>query len=175
MKSRPESLALPGCVRRTLYEESALGHQGPAMQLVYLILFSSIPVFVFVEAGISQEEAVELGTIFTFCSALDTALGEGLPVGKTTEVCGAPGVGKTQLCYLDTALGEGLPVGKTTEVCGAPGVGKTQLCIQLAVDVQIPMCFGGLGGKALYIDTEGSFLVQKAVDLPRQPWTTIGC
>ncbi|XP_055730393.1 DNA repair protein RAD51 homolog 3-like isoform X2 [Salvelinus fontinalis] len=30
----------------------------------------------------------ELGTVFTFCSALDTALGGGLPVGKTTEVCG---------------------------------------------------------------------------------------
>ena len=27
------------------------------------------------------------------------------------------------------------------------------------------MCFGGLGDKALYIDTEGSFLVQRAVDL----------
>uniref|UniRef100_A0A4W5P0X4 DNA repair protein RAD51 homolog 3 n=1 Tax=Hucho hucho TaxID=62062 RepID=A0A4W5P0X4_9TELE len=81
------------------------------------------------------ETEQELGTIFTFCSALDTALGGGLPVGKTTEDC------------------------------EAPGVGKTQLCIQLAVDVQIPMCFGGLGGKALYIDTEGSFLVQRAVDL----------
>ncbi|XP_064837912.1 DNA repair protein RAD51 homolog 3-like isoform X2 [Oncorhynchus masou masou] len=39
----------------------------------------------------------ELGTIVTFCSALDMALGGGMPVGKTTEVCGAPGVGKTQL------------------------------------------------------------------------------
>ncbi|XP_035636060.1 DNA repair protein RAD51 homolog 3 isoform X1 [Oncorhynchus keta] len=77
----------------------------------------------------------ELGTIVTFCSALDMALGGGMPVGKTTEVC------------------------------GAPGVGKTQLCIQLSVDVQIPACFGGLGGKSLYIDTEGSFLVQRAVDL----------
>uniref|UniRef100_A0AAZ3R410 DNA repair protein RAD51 homolog 3 n=1 Tax=Oncorhynchus tshawytscha TaxID=74940 RepID=A0AAZ3R410_ONCTS len=53
----------------------------------------------------------------------------------------------------------------STEACEAPGVGNTQLCIQLAVDVQIPMCFGGLGDKALYIDTEGSFLVQRAVDL----------
>lgn len=37
--------------------------------------------------------------------------------------------------------------------------------MQLAVDVQIPVCFGGLGGKALYIDTEGSFLVQRVVDM----------
>lgn len=37
--------------------------------------------------------------------------------------------------------------------------------MQLAVDVQIPVCFGGLGGKALYIDTEGSFVVQRVADM----------
>ncbi|XP_029994107.1 LOW QUALITY PROTEIN: DNA repair protein RAD51 homolog 3-like [Sphaeramia orbicularis] len=66
---------------------------------------------------------------------------------------------------LDAALGGGVPVGKTTEVCGVPGIGKTQLCLQLAVDVQIPECFGGVGGQALFIDTEGSFTVQRLVDL----------
>ncbi|XP_034393076.1 DNA repair protein RAD51 homolog 3 [Cyclopterus lumpus] len=66
---------------------------------------------------------------------------------------------------LDAALGGGLPVGKTTEICGAPGVGKTQLCLQLAVDVQVPQCFGGIGGQVLYIDTEGSFLLQRVVDI----------
>lgn len=39
--------------------------------------------------------------------------------------------------------------------------------MQLAVDVQIPVCFGGLGGKALYVDTEGSFLVQRVADLAK--------
>lgn len=39
----------------------------------------------------------ELRSIVTFSSQLDAALGGGLPVGKTTEICGAPGVGKTQL------------------------------------------------------------------------------
>uniref|UniRef100_A0AAQ4QQ84 DNA repair protein RAD51 homolog 3 n=1 Tax=Gasterosteus aculeatus aculeatus TaxID=481459 RepID=A0AAQ4QQ84_GASAC len=66
---------------------------------------------------------------------------------------------------LDAALGGGLPVGKTTEICGAPGVGKTQLCLQLAVDVQVPQCFGGVGGQVVYIDTEGSFLLQRVVDI----------
>ncbi|XP_054458776.1 DNA repair protein RAD51 homolog 3 [Anoplopoma fimbria] len=66
---------------------------------------------------------------------------------------------------LDVALGGGLPVGKTTEICGAPGVGKTQLCLQLAVDVQVPQCFGGVGGQVVYIDTEGSFLLQRVVDI----------
>ncbi|XP_070825175.1 DNA repair protein RAD51 homolog 3 [Chaetodon trifascialis] len=66
---------------------------------------------------------------------------------------------------LDAALGGGVPLGKTTEICGAPGVGKTQLCLQLAVDVQVPQCFGGVGGQVVYIDTEGSFLLQRVIDI----------
>ena len=31
--------------------------------------------------------------------------------------------------------------------------------MQLAVDVQIPEVLGGNGGEAIYIDTEGSFMV----------------
>ncbi|XP_022086400.1 DNA repair protein RAD51 homolog 3-like isoform X2 [Acanthaster planci] len=66
---------------------------------------------------------------------------------------------------LDEMLGGGVPLCKITELCGAPGVGKTQTCIQLAVDVQIPQCFGGVDGEAIYIDTEGSFLPQRAADM----------
>lgn len=44
-----------------------------------------------------QKEEEELRSIVTFSSQLDAALGGGVPLGKTTEVCGAPGVGKTQL------------------------------------------------------------------------------
>lgn len=35
--------------------------------------------------------------IVTFSSQLDAMLGGGVPLGKTSELCGAPGVGKTQL------------------------------------------------------------------------------
>ncbi|KAM9343924.1 DNA repair protein RAD51 homolog 3 [Pholidichthys leucotaenia] len=66
---------------------------------------------------------------------------------------------------LDTALGGGVPVGKTTEICGVPGIGKTQLCLQLAVDVQVPQCFGGIEGQAMFIDTEGSFVVERVIDI----------
>lgn len=45
-----------------------------------------------------QEQAQ--GSIVTFSSKLDDVLGGGVPVGKTTEICGAPGVGKTQLWYM---------------------------------------------------------------------------
>lgn len=39
----------------------------------------------------------ESRSIVSFCSQLDEALSGGVPVGKITEVCGTPGVGKTQL------------------------------------------------------------------------------
>ncbi|XP_078363127.1 DNA repair protein RAD51 homolog 3-like [Oculina patagonica] len=65
----------------------------------------------------------------------------------------------------DDMLGGGVPVGKITEFCGAPGIGKTQIGMQLAVDVQIPDEFGGLNGEAIYIDTEGSFIVERVVDI----------
>lgn len=37
--------------------------------------------------------------------------------------------------------------------------------MQLAVDVQIPECFGGLSGEAIFIDTEGSFMVERVADM----------
>lgn len=39
------------------------------------------------------------------------------------------------------------------------------LSLQLAVDVQLPQCFGGLGGQVVFVDTEGSFVLQRVVDL----------
>lgn len=62
---------------------------------------------------------------------------------------------------LDTILGGGIPTGQITEFCGVPGIGKTQLGMQLAIDVQLPVEFGGIEGEAIYIDTEGSFMVER--------------
>ncbi len=42
-----------------------------------------------------QEKARQ--PIVTFCQDLDEMLGGGIPLGKITELCGAPGVGKTQI------------------------------------------------------------------------------
>jgi hypothetical protein len=44
-------------------------------------------------------------------------------------------------------------------------VGKTQLGIQLALNIQIPEIFNGLGGEAVYIDTEGSFMVERVAEM----------
>ncbi|XP_020596905.1 DNA repair protein RAD51 homolog 3 isoform X2 [Phalaenopsis equestris] len=65
----------------------------------------------------------------------------------------------------DGILGGGIHCGEVTEVGGVPGIGKTQLGIQLAVNVQIPVSYGGLGAKAIYIDTEGSFMPERAYQI----------
>lgn len=68
---------------------------------------------------------------------------------------------------LDKILGGGVSSGEITEFCGCPGIGKTQISTQLCVSVQIPHAFGGLEGEAVYVDTEGSFMAERAHDMAR--------
>lgn len=59
---------------------------------------------------------------------------------------------------LDGLLGgRGIQTKSITEAFGAFGSGKTQLALSLAVGVQLPIEQGGANGKAVYIDTEGTF------------------
>jgi len=58
---------------------------------------------------------------------------------------------------LDTLLGSGIETGSITEMFGEFRTGKTQLCHMLCVTCQLPTENGGGEGKALYIDTEGTF------------------
>lgn len=58
---------------------------------------------------------------------------------------------------LDGLLGGGIETRTMTEFFGEFGSGKTQICHQISVNVQLPPEKGGLSGKAVYIDTEGTF------------------
>ena len=53
--------------------------------------------------------------------------------------------------------GRGVESRAITEAYGAFGSGKTQLGLTLAVHVQLPKEQGGANGKAVFIDTEGTF------------------
>ncbi|XP_061031157.1 DNA repair protein RAD51 homolog 3 isoform X2 [Eubalaena glacialis] len=124
------------------------------------------------EVGISKEEALEtLQIIRRECLTNKASYAGTAESGKKCTALELLEQEHTQsfiitFCSaLDNILGGGIPLTKTTEICGAPGVGKTQLCMQLAVDVQIPECFGGVEGEAVFIDTEGSFMVDRVVDL----------
>ena len=59
---------------------------------------------------------------------------------------------------LDELLGgKGVEGKSITEVFGAYGSGKTQIGLCLAANVQLPVEKGGASGKAVFIDTEGTF------------------
>ncbi|XP_060751369.1 DNA repair protein RAD51 homolog 3 isoform X2 [Tachysurus vachellii] len=121
------------------------------------------------KAGLSQVEAAEV---------LQTLRDDSLPLQQRAAVQSLTALDLlhqeetrgnivTFCSELDAVLGGGIPVGRSTEICGVPGIGKTQLCVQLAVDVQIPVCFGGLGGEAVFVDTEGGFVVERLVGMAR--------
>lgn len=54
------------------------------------------------------------------------------------------------------------------ESCFRYQIGKTQLGIQLALNVQIPEVFNGNEGTCIYIDTEGSFLPERAAEMAQE-------
>lgn len=57
----------------------------------------------------------------------------------------------------------GIETGSITEMFGEFRTGKTQLCHTLCVTCQLGMQQGGGEGKAMYIDTEGTFRPQRLV------------
>lgn len=66
---------------------------------------------------------------------------------------------------LDKLLGGGIETGSITEMFGEFRTGKTQLCHTLCVTCQVPLEQGGGEGKALYIDTEGTFRPERLVSI----------
>ena len=68
---------------------------------------------------------------------------------------------------LDKVLEGGLKTGATTEVYGEFGSGKTQFCYTMAVRVQLPVERGGLDGKCVVIDTEGTFTSSRLISIAK--------
>ncbi|MFX0102453.1 MAG: DNA repair and recombination protein RadA [Candidatus Hodarchaeota archaeon] len=66
---------------------------------------------------------------------------------------------------LNELLGGGLESGAVTEFFGEFRTGKTQIAHQLCVNVQLPEDQGGLNGKALYVDTEGTFRPERLAQM----------
>ncbi len=66
---------------------------------------------------------------------------------------------------LDDVLGGGIETGSVIEFFGEFRTGKTQIMHQLCVNVQLPEEKGGIEGKALYIDTEGTFRPERIIQM----------
>lgn len=67
----------------------------------------------------------------------------------------------------DEILGGGIESRAILELIGEFGVGKTQVCLTLCVTVQLPLKSGGLEGRVLYIDAEGTFRPERIVEISR--------
>jgi DNA repair protein RadA len=66
---------------------------------------------------------------------------------------------------LDTLLGGGLETQAITEFVGEFGTGKSQICMTASIRTQLPEDKGGLDGKVLFIDTEGTFAAQRVYQI----------
>ncbi|KAF5833892.1 DNA repair protein RAD51 3 [Dunaliella salina] len=126
------------------------------------------PHFLAAAAGISLEEAQEALQAASQSSLTSKGHVAGAVSASDLLAAQQPGFLSHIITFcaaLDGILGGGVACGQVTEFCGVPGVGKTQIGMQLAVDAQIPTEFYGMGGGAVYIDTEGSFMVDRVVDI----------
>ncbi|XP_050941883.1 DNA repair protein RAD51 homolog 3 isoform X4 [Cucumis melo] len=130
------------------------------------------------ELEISNNEAFEVLKLASHGRGLDRSEGSGAIVNGAETAWDMlhkeqfiPRI-TTSCADLDNLLGGGINVSEVTEIGGVPGIEikRHNLFvrgnrIQLAVNVQIPGAFGGVGGKAVYIDTEGSFMVERALQI----------
>lgn len=100
-------------------------------------------------------EAVARKTIQAARKMMDLGFQDGMEYAeKRKEVLGITTGSKN----LNNLLGgRGIETKAITEAFGAYGSGKTQIGLSLAVNVQLPIEKGGANGKAVFIDTEGTF------------------
>jgi DNA repair protein RadA len=68
---------------------------------------------------------------------------------------------------VDELLGGGVETQSITEVYGEFGSGKSQVTHQLVVTVQLPAEHGGLGGSAIFIDSEDTFRPERIDQMVR--------
>ena len=78
-------------------------------------------------------------------------------------------VGKltTSSSTFDALLGGGVETQSITEFYGQYGSGKTQFMLQLAVNAQLPVEQGGLGGEVAIIDTENTFRPERIISMAK--------
>ncbi len=63
--------------------------------------------------------------------------------------------------------GRGVESQQLYEFYGKESSGKTQLALTLAVNVQLPLEKGGLNGKVLFMDTEGTFSMNRYLQIAK--------
>ena len=106
----------------------------------------------FTTAAEYHKQRQDIINLTTGSKELDKLLGGGVETGSITEIFGEFRTGKTQICHTLCV---------TCQVCVA-----TQICLaSLIFARQIPLEQGGGEGKALYIDTEGTFRPERLLKI----------
>lgn len=68
---------------------------------------------------------------------------------------------------LDELLGGGVETGSITEIYGEFRTGKTQISHNVAVTTTLPPEKGGVNGRSLFIDTEGTFRPERIIPISK--------
>ncbi|MEK6844789.1 MAG: DNA repair and recombination protein RadA [Nanoarchaeota archaeon] len=150
-KKEPELTDLPG-----IGPAVAAKLEGAGI-LDLMSLAVSSPAVIADSAGVSP--AVARKAIQAARTMLDLGFQDGVEYAKK----------RLDISYLTTGSqnlnnllgGKGVESKSITEAFGAYGSGKTQLGLTLAVNVQLPLEKGGVTGKCVFIDTEGTFRPQR--------------
>lgn len=71
----------------------------------------------------------------------------------------------TGLASLDRSLHGGISCGSITEICGAPGIGKTQFCLQLGANIIKENTVKRSNNRIVYIDTELKLEISRLSEL----------
>jgi DNA repair protein RadA len=114
------------------------------------------------QAGISKKRARELIQKARSCMPLPFIRGDELVKMRESVLRLTTGSN-----MLDKLLGGGIESQSITEFYGEYGSGKSQICHQLCVNAQLPPEQGGLGGSALYIDTENTFRTERIFQMAK--------
>jgi DNA repair protein RadA len=112
--------------------------------------------------GIGESTAKKI--ISAAQDAMEMGFESGMDVMKRRSLVGKLTTGSKEF---DAMMGGGIESQAITELYGKFAAGKTQLTHQLSVNVQLPKERGGLEGKALYIDTEGTFRPERIIQMSK--------
>jgi DNA repair protein RAD51 len=130
---------------------SVLPHPCPAFPLCLQIAHATTRKLCEVK-GISEAKVLKLKEIVKSMVPMDfKTAADALEDRKSLVTLST---GSTEL---DKLLEGGIETGSITEVYGEFRTGKTQLCHTLCITCQMALTEGGAEGKAIYLDTEGSF------------------
>ena len=115
--------------------------------------------------GISEQKAMKLKEIIKSNQLVSSGFLTAAAKLEDTKDLIMLSTGSTEL---DGMLCGGIETGSLTEVFGEFRTGKTQLCHTLCVTCQRPLDQGGAEGRAIYVDTEGTFRPQKLVAIAQR-------